>query len=350
MLFGLEEDAGHALRCFVIPDAGGTTPSVTLKGGGREIAVVEANRRREDLVKSGRHATGQCGFDINETIVPDLATYADLEVRDVGSGLLIYRRAREAMATMKVFRLETHLLPLRRFDNALQDRFQYWYGGLDRLGLETSLQAFSLANSSSLYLSGHFLLTRLSEHLDESFKKAVLFRDPYRELAERLLLFKNLAEGSSVIDERDLFAFKDIIGLVRTADRLDEKACRDLFRRTPTPVLAPLANPFARQLACDDLEEKATSRSVAGALQSLAGFDVVALRDDAAFFSATFADLIGAEAESLPVMHDYVKVVELGDILRNIRKAEALLEHDLEIYEHVKHAFAAVPDDGGTVG
>lgn len=343
MLFSLEDDKGNFLRFYVIPDAGGATASVTLSSNKRHVATVAANKVRQEIVNAGRHATGMVGFEIDETQVPDLASYPDLEVREQVSNMLIYRRPQPSMVPGKLFRLETHLLPLRRFDGALENRFQYWYEGIGRAGHETTTQTFCLANCSSLYISGYLTLRRLGNLLNDTFRCLVLFRDPFREMAERLLLFKNMTEDAKLLGERDLFAFKEIIGLVKEFEALDERFCKEFFRYSSAAALAPLANPFVRQLASSDADEPATSRSVATALQTLSVFDVVGIRDDAQFFSASVAELAGVDAASLPVMHDYSKVIELGEMLRRFPKAEAILEHDLEIYEHVRQAFATLP-------
>ena len=58
MLFGNEEDRGDFIRCYLIPDAGGTTPSVKLSSNNQVISVLKANKERPEIVRAGRHAIG----------------------------------------------------------------------------------------------------------------------------------------------------------------------------------------------------------------------------------------------------------------------------------------------------
>ena len=49
--------------------------------------------------------------------MPGIAAVAGLEIEEAESGLLIYRRSRPQFVPDKVFRMETHLLPLWRIDD-----------------------------------------------------------------------------------------------------------------------------------------------------------------------------------------------------------------------------------------
>ena len=339
MLFGLEQDLGYYIQCYLIPDAGGTTPSVLVSDKGRQVAKVTADDVRQGVVDAGRHATGQVGFNIDETNVPGLTNLLDLELRESETGFLIYRRPRPVfLENTKVFRLETHLLPLWRFDDAFQDRLQYWYKGVERLGLETATQLFMLNRCSSAYISGRLQFMSIETHLTD-FKSLILLRDPYHELAERLIVLKNLPDDrQTLLGARDVLTFQPVVEFLKDTDDFNEKFCKNFMRWAPEDVVKILANPVARQLASSNADEMPTKNALAAALQALSTFDVVGVRDDSEFFSRSVSEVLDV-GRPLPVLNEYKKVVEFGEMLRNLSRADTILEKDLEIFEHVKLAF-----------
>ena len=72
----------------------------------------------------------------------------------------------------------------------------------------------------------------------------------------------------------------------------------------------------------------------------LAQFEVLGLRSDAGTFARALAETFDCDPAAVPVVGEPASVVELAAILRDGREAEALLDIDLELYEHTAHAFA----------
>ena len=83
-----------------------------------------------------------------------------------------------------------------------------------------------------------------------------------------------------------------------------------------------------------------TKNALAAALQALSTFDVVGVRDDSEFFSRSVAEILDV-GRPLPVLKEYKKVVEFGERLRNLSRADTFLDKDLEIFDHLKQAFAS---------
>ena len=341
MQFSLEQDLGSYIQCYLIPDSAGSTPSVRLFSKGQQLVQLQADNVRPDIIAAGRHATGRCGFNITDAELPNLASFEDLELREAESGLLIYRRPRPAfLKDTKVFRLETHLLPLWRFDDAFQDRLQYWYKGVERHGLETSMQVFYLHQCKSLYVSGRVLFQNIEVYLAD-FKSLVLLRDPYYELAERLLVLKNLPEDKhDLLGPRDILTFQPVTDFLKESEAFDAKFCKNFMKWAPDDVLKTLSNPVCRQLSSSNADEIPTKNALASALQALSSFDVVGIREDSDFFSRSVGEILDV-GRPLPVLAEYKKVVELGESLRELSRADIILEHDLEIFDHLKQAFAA---------
>src|SRR5262249_51833005 len=144
----------------------------------------------------------------------------------------------------RILRLETSLFPLWRLDDAVERRFQYFHKGIDRYGRETTTQVFLLSNSTSLYLSGRLLLKTYENYIDETLSCMALLRDPYMELAERLLTLKHMGEaGKELIGERDFMAFGPAIAFAKEIEN-DEKVLNRAFATMSRAVIGNLANPL----------------------------------------------------------------------------------------------------------
>ncbi len=344
MLFSVDYDVGGSIGFYLVPDTGGTVPSVRIAHDGVEIMVLPANQNRPELVDSGRHSTGMCGFIIDDSVIPGVAGLPHLDINEAETGLEIYRRPRGTFLNDKVFRLETHLLPLWRIDDALKDRFQYWYRGIDRRGIETSMQVFCIVDLKSAYISGRLFIKSIELYLTQGFKSVVIFRDPYEELAERLIILKNVTDKTrELLGPRDMLTFEPVIESLGEFEKLEEDALRRFVRRAPNEVLTPLSNPLTRQLSCGTPDETPKKTSVAQSLSALAAFDVVCLRSDAKHFSEALGEMLGLPGETpIPVMNEYARVTELAQKLRTISEVEGLLELDLNIFTQTQHAFGSV--------
>ena len=343
MLFSVENDNGSSIRAYVIPDAAGSSPTVKIRSGGADLAVVTATDVRPEIVASGRHATGQCGFLIDGSIIQDLAGYTDLEIIEEKSGLLIYRRKAPGFLESKVFRLETHLLPLWRFDDSFKDRFQFWYKGVDRHGSETATQVFCIHDLKSTYISGRLLFNNIQFYLSQGYRSIAMFRDPFDELAERLIVLKNVGlQATELLGARDAMTYEPVIEALAEIETFDRASCKRFFKRADEHIFSVLNNPLVRQLTSNNLDEIPTKSCISTALQVLAGFEVLGLRSDAAGYSQAVAEVFELPPSSIPVMGEFARVTELGQILRDIKDAELILEHDLELYDHTSRAFGSL--------
>ncbi len=341
MLFNVDKDEGHTIVAYVVPDAGGTTPSVVLRAGGQELLRLEANNTLPTLVDAGRHSTGRCGFIIDGTLLPDLATYADLEVIEASHDVLVYRRRPAEAADVQLFRFETHLLPLWRIDEAVKDHFQFWYKGIDRFGRETANQVFNIS-SKSAYISGRLQYKSYEMYLAKGVKTVGMLRDPYCELAERLILLKNIgSRAEEILGERDAMIFAPVIEALGEWEAFDDTFCKRFFRRASADVSVILSNPLVRQLTGATPDDLPNHSAVAAALDSLASFELLGLRSEGDGFAAGLADMLGLPANRIPPINEYPRIVELGERLRQNHDIEGFLEKDLEVFHSITHAFEA---------
>ena len=343
MLFSVEYDTGSSIKAYLIPDSGGLASVVTIRGRGADLLTLSATDERPEIVASGRHASGMCGFTITETHIPDLAGYLDLEIVEASSGVMIYRRAMPSFIEAKVFRLETHLLPLWRVDDALKARFQFWYKGVDRHGRETATQAFCVHKANSAYISGRLFFANIQFYLSQGFKTVTMFREPFDELAERLIVLKNVGEqAAELLGPRDALTYETVIQALAEVDTFDYQSCRRFFKRADETMFAALNNPLVRQLTSNSFEEIPTKACISTALQILSDFQVLSLRSDAGHFSEGLAEMLDLGGESIPTMKEFKRVSELGAVLREIKDAELMLEYDLELYDHTSRAFGTL--------
>jgi hypothetical protein len=342
MLFNVETDTGSQLTGYFVPDSFSGQPRITVRRRGADLLTLEASEVRASLVVAGRHATGKCGFTIDETHIPGLADLEDLELFDVETGVVIYRRRPTGtVLNLNIFRLETHLLPLWRLDDSLNYKFKHWYQGIDRYGRETSTQVFCLNNCISLYVSGRLLYQNYEFYLEKGLTTVALIRDPYDELAERLLLLNMIGDrGEQLLGARDALTFEETIAYAAELQTFEENELRRFFRRLPNSVMSNLSNPLVRQLTSNTPDQMPNLGSVAAALDALSCFKIVGLRSDVDHFLAAIADLVGIEAADLPAFDEYSRVGEVGEKLRKIRLIESLLEKDLELYHQTAAAYA----------
>jgi hypothetical protein len=344
MMFNLENDTGDRVSCYVVPDAFTSIPSIRVFGGGKELLTLSANSTRLAILNAGRHETGRCGFSITSIAIPNLAAIEDLSIYDAETGILIYRRPRPAEIQKKVLRLETHLLPLWKLDDALESSFQYFGKGIERFGAETVTQLFLLAKVPSIYLSGRILFKNYSYFIEDGFKLVLTIQDPFEELAERLLVLSQARRlKTDFINLRDSVGLRDVIvfaeELVGDGAKLDDLATlRRKMRQMPAAVAANLSNPITRELTAAGPDELPGRNSIASALDVLSSVAVLGLRKESDIFLTSLAAFLEIEANTLPSLQQLRNVPVFAAALRESGLAAMILEKDLELYQYVVDA------------
>jgi hypothetical protein len=347
MLFMVWSDTGSCIRAYCVPDSFSTQSSLNIFVDGTLIKTIAPNEINEHVLNSGRHQTGHVGFTIDETILTGLSNFSDLEIRDVDTDILVYRRPPAHPVILKnIFRLETHLLPLSRLDQVFKDRFRFWYERMDRFAAETARQILSFDGFGSCYSSGRILYNNYRLYIEDKHKVAMLMRDPYDELAERLLIFSQLGPNAArLLGDRDALVFGPAQTLVAQCRTFSEGELRQILNKADPDVLNILSNPITRQLTCATPGGMPDRGSLAKSLQVISGFDLVGLRNESRHFTDAFAELLEVNSANIPNASEFPRVVEIGKNLRAIRWLEALVEKDLELFYHVKAAYEAYTPD-----
>jgi hypothetical protein len=340
VLFNIEDDFGDCLVGYLVPDGFSSVPSIRVSGDGEVLAVVQANEDRPALAAASRHETGRCGFRIDATQVPGLGRFADLELRDEETGILIYRRPPAAAVPRHVFRLETHLFPHWRLDDALRPYFQYHLRGAELFGRETVTQLFLLNKIDSSYVSGRILYKNYAYFIENGGHSVyTIVQDPYHELAERLLVFSKIAQvGSRHFGDRDSRRFASAIAFCETLSFADAKKLKHELRRMPSEVAAVFSNPLVRQLTATTPDEMPPGGAVAASLDLLASFALIGLRSEADVLYEGLAELLAIDPMVMPPLPQFASVPRLAAMLKESGVVDVLLEKDAELFYYLEEA------------
>lgn len=340
MLFNIEADTGEEIVGYLVPNGYLEVPSLCLIDEGRVLWSGEANESRDALVRSGRHATGRCGFRIGKREVPRLAEVAAAEIRDLGTGLTLYRRPGRMAIERKLFRIETRLLGLQKLDRMMEPIFGGWFPGVDRFGIETVAQIFNLPAFRSVYASGRIWPATHPELLAGDFAVVVALRDPYLELAERLMLLSNTAaHRAQQVPDRDRSALEPAAEAFKGVPLDSGRAVRRAFRRLSWSAGSALSNPTTRQLSLPGPGADPAQGGVASALRLMSGFAHVAIEQSDGYFEAGLSEILEGTPIPPAIPAPDMRLMELADLLADIPTVETILEADLDLYAHVSAVF-----------
>jgi hypothetical protein len=343
MLFSIDADIGEQIVGWIMPDNPNSTPSVCVSFGGK-ASLLEATVYRPLLKEQGLHNHGVCGFVVDAHSCPGLSEATDLSIAESETGTLIYRRQpRTETIARKFLRIETQL-PFDRFlDHLLAPQFQMAYPRFETVPHETKLSILRIGYSQSLYAAGR-IYPRAIDDLARSrgFQFGIVLRDPYEELAERLLVLRWSSEK-----EREVVAsvLGEAVSAVAKSLPIFELGSVEGLRRGLPLLQSPstarfLSNPLTRQLACIGDEEEIDRNSVAMSLDYLGAFEMVGFRSDMPAALETLGALLDVAAPFLPALPEASPIVKsVGGRLREVAFAEELIGLDLEVYASAERAF-----------
>jgi hypothetical protein len=353
MLFSVDEDAGKRLEGWVMPDNPATIPRVVVRLNATHHVVIEAFVFRPLLKEYGLHNTGMCGFVLDDDNCPGLTSAGELEIYDADNNLLIYRRKPcDTLINKKFFRLEPQLFRSTTLDELLGSRFHMTYAALELLSEETIRSILAIPFTGSIYAEGR-VFWRVWEPLlrDRGYLVGILLRDPYHELAERLLILKlaNSTQEGSILDALGPVAEAAAVHL-SDVDLKDRSTLEEMLASPPNELRSVLYNPLTYLLTAQNAFDAPPSPATAVALDSLADMDAVGLRDDTEPFLETvsaFLDLPEIPT-AVPIPTSWT-VRHLADLLREKPAASGLIEMDLEIYQTVTGALASLSGHQSTL-
>jgi hypothetical protein len=339
MQFHIERDAGQLIVGWVVLDNPATIPRIVISSPGERDVEMQANVLRTDLKNLGLHSTGMAGFLIDEQAFPRLGKLSSVEIREASSRVILFRRFQPTFIERKLCRFDTQVMPQTSLDSLLAARFALPYHSVEQYSFDTLFGLINNMFCGSIYISGRPLFRRYAQLLrDRGFTVVTMLRDPYEELAERLLFIQYVSrqQGDTAFSKR-LTGLSVLAEIVADLDFADETAMAKRFGSVNESQRRAIANPFVRLLGCD-IDEEPEQKHVMIALENLASMDLVGLRSHSGEFQSILDNLLGAEIVGGQPLVEVSWVPIIADSLARIESVNRLLELDLALYDYVKEA------------
>ncbi|PSS59515.1 hypothetical protein C6558_37935 [Ensifer sp. NM-2] len=343
MYFHVDHDGGSFITGWVVADNPGDVPELIIRIPNRKEIAFSANVFRADLRDLGMHSTGQAGFLVDDRYVPDLAEVPEVTLIESDSGVTIYKRFDpQRHLPQKFLFIDASVFPQIKLIRSVMSFFTQSYPLAQRLSLETITGLLSLTNIKSIFICGSPSWQRHGDlAVERGFFTAALLRDPFEELAEKILfLTHSLTQPEGVRASPAIERFEPLLPYLQGLKLDDSKEVLSAVRRMPPPVKALIKSPMTATFgaAPDEIVQR---RSVSAALDNLAKISVVGLRSRYDLFTSMVDDYLGApvlaysELNSLPGVHDLAKR------LSDIGIVADLLDEDIALYSFVEEAVVA---------
>ncbi len=340
MYFNIDADTGLTVTGWLVMENVTLTPEFVVTFPDRESVSLKANVFRSDLVHHGIHATGMAGFQFDAHIIPDIEM-ADFTICEASTGHPIYRRRDpKKHFAKKVMFLEVAAMPQIGMLRNLMANFALRYPFLERQTLDTINATITHNFSDSIFVYGHLNWLRHGGYARErDFTTIALLRDPYEELAERLLLIQNLCrQNNSSSRLRDqLNRFGELSAAISEMDLQSPKSILSGFRRLNPLQRRILRSPMTAALGCAP-EEEVNRRHVSVALDNLADISVVGSRRLFPTFSKVVAGYLGAAGFQEVGLDTLPGTLQLAKDLSDIGLVGDLLDEDIALYNFVNEA------------
>jgi hypothetical protein len=346
MRFQIDSDTGSSIVGWLAPDNPTVTPRVRVVMDDGQRLIVEGKHRRPGIKERGLHNTGLCGFVLDERNCRGVASARALQIYDEDTNILVYQRRRtNELVDQRLFRLETQMLRLSPLNDLLVPLFHMPYLSLDLLGKDTVEGILAIAFTSSLLATGA-LYYRAHEYQirERGFRTAILLRDPYEELAERLLILKwsGTPEGAATSP----CLGKGVSGAIKAMRDAEFGTADDiaaLLKKLDEPARRVLFNTTTRLLACQAIDDPLDDNAVGSALDTLSEFNAVGVRENVRGFLDILEAVIGLDGQlpdiTLPV---YPSVRGLAGRLRDVPAIGERIALDVQVHSAVLKAMGSV--------
>lgn len=340
MDFNITLDEDFIVEGYVIPDGFSSEASILVFDEKEQVGRFTCDIYIESVVSHGRHSTGLVGFRISRDQIPDIVSMHDLTIVDAATGLTIYRRfAPERHLKKKIFRVETQLLPQSNLDYSLRPHFQFFADRIEQYGHATAVQMFLLLNQPSVYLSGRVLVQNLKQFFEDEFISVVSLRNPFYELAIRLLTVSQpQAKSKKWLSDRDNIIFEPAFDYFSGLDMRDEKSVRQKLNAAPKDVLALFQSPFIHQFVAKSPTDNIGRDGIVTALNVLSEFSLFHAKESSSELANDLADLLDLPRQSISMSTTAPVFDAIADMLSSITWLEQLLENDLIMYHFVQQA------------
>lgn len=345
MQFHIDADNGTSIAGWLAPDNPAVIPRLAISSPDHHKEVeLEANVLRADLKELGLHGTGMAGFVIDDRVLPGLETLEDVEIRDAATRLLIYRRHRDSLhQPRKLFFYSLHAMPQTRLEERASQHFAQGYVAVERHSFDTLFSVINNQFAKSIFVSGRPRLLRYDQLLrDRDFLIVTLLRDPYEELAERLLFVRYAsADNSPAFATQYMAGLEPLVDLVKTIDFGDKASIAGAFKSLTDSQREALSNPYVRGLACS-LDDIPNRKHVSIALDKLAEMDLVGLASRFEEFKSMLGEIVGVDMLGDTELSQVSWVPKTAAHLKQIDAVKYLLALDIELFSQAHAAVSKV--------
>lgn len=278
MIFYID-DNGDNLAGWLLPDNPATVPTVVVHlDEGRRRTALPAEFERADLKASGLHATGRCGVLVRNHEIANFGPAMALEMYEADSNILMYRRSGAPFAPVQLYHLETETFPVYPLARLLTPHVRMIYTNIELIG-DQSRSYLVHSPFDSVLISGSALYRSMQAFLPPSYVKCILFSEPLREVASRLMLAKALVSVQEEGGTWRTLGMDDLIEVVRDVDLTDPKPLSRALNKMSDETFYALANPTTRKLVARLPTEKLGGQHMGSALDTLADFQVIGFDD-----------------------------------------------------------------------
>ena len=242
-------------------------------------------------------------------------------------------------------------MPQHQLDALFSAHFSLAYHAIEQYPEEVVTGIVNNRFCDSIFMSGGPRLGIYEPLLrGKGFRFITVLRDPYEELAERLLLLQYAAKQDfppSLMAH--LSSLERVVPLAGTFDIGDDHRLKQAFLNLDDEQRAVLSNPFVRMLACEG-RQTPTNASVALALQKLAEFDAVGLATRYDDFKVTLSEVLKVDILRDHRLSEVSWSTILAPKLAQIDRVKDMLALDVALYTEAQKAIFGVLDAPATRG
>lgn len=295
MLWAIEQYNPKGARGWVVSNDPRESARLLLFAYPSSWTEVECNQMRTDVLASGAHENGLCGFVIAPQVMHAAFLSPGSALCESATRLVLYRHIRgRPFLNGRVFALTfAGGAPNPAFAE-LGSRLRLHYPNAERMDAATRHALFALRSHGSILVSGALGGDELERALDApDYIRLVCLPDPRRLLAARLDLLRENA-----LDQERSRAFLAASPFARPAADLaaldpgDDAAVEAWGSRLTEVERRRLSDPIVRHLSGAEAEVEIDERHLVQAMNTLARFDVVGLHSDPDAFAATVSELL----------------------------------------------------------
>lgn len=345
MQFNIDQDTGASISAWVAPDNPDMVPKVLLSATGHDVLELPANRSRPDIRDLGLHTTGMVGFWIDNSMVPDLEAWSDLQIREARSNLLLHRR--HDGIPLKLFMLDTSMTASASLamQSIVQQHFTLSYDAVERHPYDTLFALLNNQAERSIFACGRPQLTRYSNILRlNGFVCAALLKHPFEELGCRLEIAHDVARGTQGTASQYCAGLEPLVELMQRVNLGDLSGLQSAMRSLTPAQATVIANPLVKILACTD-GEPPNREHVAVALDNLAAMDLVGSYDRFDSFKLALSEIANRQVFDGHQPGASFAAKEIAGVLARMESVRKLLALDLALHSYVEDAFIAAESE-----